>query len=297
MSNARHHEAGPRHLDDDTIAAWLEGTLAGDEADRARAHVADCPSCHALVGASAPEIEARAARAAGPRALPYVAAAVVLLGLGAWLLLKEERPSEPKPLTDALLARTAERLAGADGPLARFRPLSPNERAEPQHTVERGGLVVLSPRHGIRDPRPVFTWTPVPGATRYRVRILDEEGGSPFSIRTSETSVSGPPDGPALEPGTRYALHVEAETPAGQVRGGQAFFLLATEAAEAYEAGDTALVEAELDPNVRRTLRAHWAIRHELVHRADELLQANPGDPVAILETSALLDRLLGRTP
>ena len=79
------------HLDAETLAAWTDGGLSGDELRMVQTHVADCARCQALVGAMArteagveADLQVRAVSQRAPRrwlawVVPLTAAATAVL--------------------------------------------------------------------------------------------------------------------------------------------------------------------------------------------------------------------------
>ena len=62
-----------------------------------------------------------------------------------------------------------------------------------------------------------FTWQPVPGALRYDLEVLDDQGTVVFAQATEQTSATLP-DARPLVPGSSYRWWVRATTGAGEQR-------------------------------------------------------------------------------
>lgn len=89
----------------------------------------------------------------------------------------------------------------------------------PAPDVPRGptdALVVASPLAGgtIESGSP-FVWLSLPGATIYRIRVIDGNGAEVFSRETADTAVTIPAE-VSLEPGSTYSWWVVASLPDGR---------------------------------------------------------------------------------
>jgi hypothetical protein len=87
--------------------------------------------------------------------------------------------------------------------------------------VERGvadGITLVGPSAEIDGAtRPTFAWKPVPGARRYELEVLDEQGVLVWGAETSETSVTLP-DPRLLAPGRTYRWWVRTTSESGAQR-------------------------------------------------------------------------------
>ncbi|MBP0000818.1 MAG: fibronectin type III domain-containing protein [Cyanobacteria bacterium SID2] len=95
---------------------------------------------------------------------------------------------------------------------------------------------IIAPRRtNLLDDRPTLRWNPVPGATRYTVR-LREDGLEIWRGEATSAQIEYPEDAPSLQPGAEYLLVVRSDT--GQlslepaIPGGFGFRILDTELAE-----------------------------------------------------------------
>lgn len=163
----------PACLDDEIIAALADGSLQADAAAEARAHLADCPECSALLadvlacqeeladeaGDDAPPARPEAAPAAPvdvpPAPLPFERprrrsapawlplAAVLLLGLGAgWWQFTRPRPVPVDDLVAALSAGPAAQAAPWDDALTR----GGRANLAPERDAFRFGVLALDLR-------------------------------------------------------------------------------------------------------------------------------------------------------
>ncbi|HUL74066.1 MAG TPA: hypothetical protein VLT86_13250 [Vicinamibacterales bacterium] len=115
--------AGPTAAcpDAETLAAWLGGGLTGDRIDQARAHVADCAHCQAVLAAMVRTESDAAGAAPAPRrwwawAVPLAAAAAAVL---VWAALPRGRAvvSPPVDQRSAMAeAKDRDQLAAAPAP-------------------------------------------------------------------------------------------------------------------------------------------------------------------------------------
>jgi len=174
----------PECLDDDTIAALADGTLAPPTRAAVLPHVAGCARCRTAVASVARALaDTGVAREVdsiegGRRriyriALPVVAAAALLLVL-VW----------PRPVDHDGLPHRAPPITASAVPV----PLSPIG------TVADAG---------------VLRWTAVAGADRYRVTLSDAGGRVLHEMQVADTVVALP-DSLVLVPGRSYVWLVEA---------------------------------------------------------------------------------------
>jgi len=183
-ARARSSALTPECLDDDTIAALADGTIAPTTRAAALPHLAGCPRCRGAVASVARAladtgVAREVAVVEGGRrrfyriALPVAAAAALLLVL-AW----------PRGLQDG----------------------APPHRAPPITTS--GAPVPVSPIGTVADAG-VLRWTAVAGADRYRVTLSDAGGRVLYETQLTDT-VAALPDSIALVPGRSYVWLVEA---------------------------------------------------------------------------------------
>jgi hypothetical protein len=177
--------AGPDCLNEETIAAVVDGALDPAARDRATRHLASCARCRRAVAAVlrglgdaavAREIAALdhgRTRRLARFALPAVAAAAVLLFL-VW----------PRAADDGSSPHRAPTITSAVAP------------------------VPLAPVAAVADA-PVLRWTAVPGADRYHVTLFDAGGRVRYEAQLGDTAAALP-DSVTLVPGQAYLWSVEA---------------------------------------------------------------------------------------
>ena len=180
--------AKPDCLDEHTVAALADGSLAAESRARALGHVATCALCRRAVAsvsealADGPitreiEIVERRRRRAGSRLLvaaPLAAAATVLLLL--W------SPADDRPPVHR----------GSPPPAPAIAPV-------PRSPV--GAVAAVDD----------FRWSLVTGADRYRVTVFDATGNEVYAAEGSDTVIAFP-DSIVLVPGAAYLWRVEART-------------------------------------------------------------------------------------
>jgi len=183
-ARARGSALTPECLDDDTIAALADGTIAPTTRAAAVPHLAGCPRCRNAVasvtraladsGVAREIVSVEGGRRRFYRiALPVAAAAALLLVL-VW----------PRPVDDGGLPHRAPPITASAAPV----PLSPIG------TVADAG---------------VLRWTAVAGADRYRVTLSDAGGRVLHEMQVADT-VAALPDSLILVPGRSYVWLVEA---------------------------------------------------------------------------------------
>lgn len=165
------------HLSGEDVAAYLDRAVSESERARIEAHLGGCDSCRGEVVDVWRLLRRRAGtrRWLGGMGIAAAAAAVVLLTIQAgglgWLPGSTYRED---PVTST----------GAPMPIA---PL------------------------GAVPAVPVMTWTSVPRADRYHVRLFDAAGAVLWETVISDTSTAVPPT-VRLAPGLAYYWRVEART-------------------------------------------------------------------------------------
>jgi hypothetical protein len=174
----------PDCLQDDLIAALADGSLAPDLRASVLPHVASCSRCRGAVAAVATaladpavarELSGSASRRRRYRiAVPLAAAAVLLLLL--WSPADDRSPVHRGP-----------------------PPPPPATTPVPRSPV---GAVAA-----VKELR----WSPVFGADRYRVTVVDPSGKVVYAAEVSDTVVAFP-DSVALVPGDSYLWKVDART-------------------------------------------------------------------------------------
>lgn len=143
------------HPDEIAVASYLEGRLPDDARDALEAHLADCDECRrgltllrGVEGLEAEPVPRELIESAPKRRRHFWAAAAAAVFLGALFVV---------PLTENV-------QPGAEGPPV-FRDAGTR------------GPGLLSPEAGsvVRRDELLFSWTPVEGADRYRVRVWSVE--------------------------------------------------------------------------------------------------------------------------
>ena len=183
-ARARSSALTPECLDDDTIAAFADGTLTPATRAAVLPHVAGCARCRTAVASVARAladsgVAREIVRVEGGRrrfyriALPVAAAAALVLVL-AW----------PRGLQDGVSPHRAPPITTSGAPV----PVSPIGM------VAGAGLL---------------RWTAVAGADRYRVTLSDAGGRVLYETQLTDTAAALP-DSITLVPGRSYMWLVEA---------------------------------------------------------------------------------------
>lgn len=168
------------HLSHVTVAAWVDGQLAGEERAQVEIHLAVCAECRREVA----EVEDLLARApSGRRRLPtplqLAAAAAVLLAIGLPVSRGWQDRQVP-PAADRTQAAAITRL-NAIAPMGEF----------PSGTA------------------PVFQWNAADPGSRFRVTLVDEQGATLWAAETGDTVATLPAE-VLLVPGQTYFWYVDA---------------------------------------------------------------------------------------
>ena len=178
-------------LDEMAIAALAEGVVADHDRTAVTEHLVTCASCRSQLTELCAALVDSDIAAAMPRTGAKHRLRSTLVG----------------SVSAAGLAAAAV-LAFAIGP---NRPRS--EDAAPMRD-ETGALVVapvaLSPVDVVSGA-PVFRWSSVPGAGRYRVQVFSADGVVVWETQTSDTAAV-PPSPSTLQRATPYLWKVEART-------------------------------------------------------------------------------------
>jgi hypothetical protein len=210
---------------------------------------------------------------------------MALLGAGAWLALGRSGS------LDKVLVASARELAAArpdlfDG----FRPLDHRERLEPVHRTERGAWDPrpIHPAGAILETRPEFLWEPRSPATGARVVLLHRgtpvwTAPAPARAGLDVVRLPYPSDEAPLEPGRAYEWEVVAAGPLGSVQGARSFRVLSPRDRARFEEA-VREIETRAPREARELLRAHLAIRRELLGEAEAAARAafreRPAEPV-----------------
>ena len=305
MTDDRLTAALTRHLDaggalpdlgppyDDLLAGLVSGTLLDDERQAALQMLDEQPGYRALLARvdEATAAERPATKPSG-RLLHWpriAAAAAVVLGIGAGVLLfgKREAPQTP----DEQLVASANALRAAHPHLFQgFSPLTAPERAERFDDGRRGGIELVAPRGAVLTDRPTFSWKPPDGVTSIQLTIVSEEGETVLSETTTEPSMAWPAARPGLAPG-RYVWQVVAKATGRRLTASLAFSRLHAKGADDYR---QAIEEIRAQGGaLAPVLAAHYALRLDLLEEARRLLE-DAGDSPLAAETRAWLASRLG---
>ena len=179
----------PRCLDDETIAALVDGTLE-DPAAKAAAvgHLEECSLCRAAVASVAnaladPAVKREISALEGRGRRRRVAWAMVPLAAAAALVVFVWRGSGINDGGSSMMRDST--IAGAKAPT----PLTPRDRVA-----------------GVTR----FVWSSIPGVVRYRVRLYTGDGTVLWTKETADTVLAAPPV-PLLTTRIPYFWMVEAE--------------------------------------------------------------------------------------
>lgn len=177
-------------LDEMAITTLAEGLATDHERVAAVAHLTTCASCRSQLT----ELRAALGDAAIAAALPHSGAT--------------------HRLRSTLLGGVS--IAGLAAAAMLVFALGP-ERAQKEDapTRDETGALVVAPVAvapvDVVSGTPVFRWSSVPRANRYRVRVFDPDGVLVWETQTSDTAAV-PPSLNTLRRGARYLWKVEART-------------------------------------------------------------------------------------
>jgi hypothetical protein len=167
-----------QHLDPRDVAAYVDRAAAPGDRARIESHLATCAECRAEVSDAA-RIIATLPRSRRARRSVIVSAAGIAAMLLVFLFPRADRDK----------ARTQHRESAVT---ATIPP------------------VVLAPVGAVQSAA-WFTWSSVPHASRYDVRVFDTEGSVVWHGETPDTVLALPPT-IGLSPGHSYYWKVEAQT-------------------------------------------------------------------------------------
>ena len=186
-------ETNDPHLEDDVLAAYVDGALPAAERRNAEEHLADCATCRdELVGISrlaAGHAPGRSWLRLATSVAAVAAAAIAFAVLGPWRVA----PGPGTPSGDRMRESTL--VGGASG----------------------RGVAVVAPAEGdtVRSDTVRFTWRPVAPNAAYLLKLADETSVV-WTKDTADTTVVLP-DSVALEHGRSYHWWVDALTADGRV--------------------------------------------------------------------------------
>lgn len=207
----RHREPSPGCLDDQQIAAYVDGRVGPAGQAEIEAHLADCARCLGLVGLlvreDAADAEAEIPQAALDRAAEFA---------------RPTAPTSPRHLPRwaavaamlALIPALVHLQRTAQGPSAGETEAPRTTRSAPA-AVE--SLQVLKPTAGsVVEPRELRVhWSTVPGSSYYDVRIVTDTGELVVEERVAGTEWR-PGATVELQPGVEYFVRVDAYPTAGK---------------------------------------------------------------------------------
>ena len=182
-------EPGPGCLDDELIAAIVDGAVEPSQRERISRHLADCAACRRAVASVAAALEdrevARAAAIAEPPARRRLARFMMPAAAAAAILFL------------AVLGRPSQNVAN-----------DPTHRA-PAATAPSAPVAVAPLGTGGRPAS--LRWQSVAGADRYRVTLYGLDGSVLYAVELRDTAAALP-DSVVLAPGRSYRWLVEART-------------------------------------------------------------------------------------
>lgn len=179
--------AGPDCLDEETLAAAVDGTLDPVRRGAVTAHLSTCARCRSAVAA--------VSRIMADDAVAAEAAAV-----------DGQRPIRRWHLPLGLAAAAALVLL-----LVWPRPVEHGGSVHRDPTITAGSAPIpLSPVGTVADGRRL-QWRAVTGADRYRLTLFDAQGGVLYETQLADTAVTLP-DSVAVIPGQSHLWKVEART-------------------------------------------------------------------------------------
>jgi Putative zinc-finger len=299
--------------DGKVLGGFVERRLSGPAADAVIEHLAGCDDCRAVVGALSGEGAAGDAGGEGgargegrgggsggalvqPAAAPsapqwrwmrpaLAAAGIVLAVVLVWQLGWGSKNGERAEGLERRLVAAADDLRGkAPGSLAGFRPYGIDELNGLGREVLRGaGVQPISPAKRMLETRPQFRFdAPRSTAGWDLVLTAAADGRTVWKTPVPALDAAGPrvvpyPAGEKdLDPGAGYVWEI-----AGEV----CRFEVASDAdRQAFDA-NLRLVDASVDPALRSLVKAHVALRADLLGAAEQYAReahaAHPGDPFA----------------
>ena len=184
-------DVGGACLDEMAIAALAEGVATDDARAAATAHLVTCSSCRSQLT----ELRAALGDAEYTAALPRTGA--------------PGRPSK------SFVGRMSAAGIAAAAVLVFAIGLNVTRQDTSAPMRDETGALVVAPLAlapvDIVSGAPVFRWSSVPRANRYRVRVFTPDGVVVWETQTSDTTAV-PPSSSTLQRATRYLWKVEART-------------------------------------------------------------------------------------
>jgi putative zinc finger protein len=164
------------HLSGEDVAAYLDRAVAETDRARIEEHLAECGVCRLEVVDVHRVLRKHSLTRRWVRGIGIAAAAAALLLVFGPLALRQET-----------------------GPTYREPPVT--TAAAPTPLAPRGAVTAVSP----------LTWSAVPRADRYRVRVYDAAGNIMWEAETPDTATAVP-EAVSLVAGEAYYWKVEART-------------------------------------------------------------------------------------
>jgi hypothetical protein len=174
---------GQAHLNDEEMAAFVDGGLRTDARERAEEHLADCDDCRALMTA----VRGNASPARLDRRV-WVVSGLAAAAAIALLLI-------PRPPGREEGTRTRD-IEAVGRPAVGFAADAPADGAT------------------VRTDTLTFRWTPAGGAATYQLTLSAESGAMIWTSQTEATALALPDSvGARLEAGRPYYWQVDAVLP------------------------------------------------------------------------------------
>ncbi|MFQ5569895.1 MAG: anti-sigma factor family protein [Rhodothermales bacterium] len=201
------------HLEDYTIARYLDGSIEAAEQEQLEAHLADCSACCEAVASAY-----RMVQAVEQTEAPLPDAAAVRR---AERLISTPRRVSVLPALFEMPARIAVAavVVVAIGLVAYFS-LVPSEPSRFRTESVAGVFEARAPEDGaiVDGTRLSFSWSPLQNAVGYRLKLYADEGVVLWQSEAEETSLVLPAT-VRLKPGTHYLWRVEGVLADGTTQG------------------------------------------------------------------------------
>jgi hypothetical protein len=273
------------------LAGFAEGLLDRRRRERVEAHLAACSDCRGVVSTL---LQAGPAEAVRRRQVPvrwWLAAALLLVGLGAMLWPRGGSPVRTLTVAAADLRRTVPDLFGD------FAPLDDGElAARPPAVRDADSVRWIHPSANglIRDGRPrlVLAAEGLSGRS-FRLEVEQAVDGTPFGAADGELAPSGGsgdrlaadwPVAAALPPGQSFALRLVVATATGQRTLERIVTTAPAAAVTKYYAAARAIADRH-PGDLGALLRAHLALRARFLADAEtaaaDFRARRPAEPAA----------------
>lgn len=200
-----------QHPDEGTIHAWLDGALSADEAAQLEAHVKDCPQCQAAVAEARGFIAAssriltaldNAPRGVIPAAAPRkrvepwvwrVAATVLVVATGTFVVLRERGTTESRETVATDSAPLVQTKPAADGPVAENAPVT-----RPSVTQQNAPLAAIPSPYQQNATAGGIAAGPMAAAAPSRAPMLSRKTAAPRGTEEQELSAGNAQPGARL---------------------------------------------------------------------------------------------------